>query len=173
MILTDQQSKQLTNNNPYDCSLIKRQWSFSIFNQDTSPLGNIIVFESEFQTEIFRLDKALIVAGELPNTNSFGGIAFLRLYCAQVGTILSEIIKKNCYVEESCIFVEQQQASISLTNDVKNFVLFNMIFSMSETNDLYTLNLEEQDNQTFKKHVVDSFHFLTKSIFLESQRDNF
>lgn len=173
MILSEQQTKQLTKNEPYDCALVKQQWAYQILREQTSPLGSIIAFQTPLQMGALNLDKVLVVAGELPNTNSFGGVAFLRLFSAQVGSLLSELIQKSCHVDESSIFVEQQQCSISVTNKFKDSFLFHLIFSTGKSESLHNINLPEEDMQKFQTAIVDSFHFLTKSIFLETQRDNF
>ena len=173
MNLTNEQTNQLTNNEPYNCSLVKHPWSYSIFGNETSPLGNIITFETPIQMGALQLDNVLVIAGELPNTNSFGGIAFLRLYSAQIGSLLSEVLGKNCHVDESSIFVENQQCSISVTNKIKDSFSFHLIFSTGEAEQLFNVKLEEEVKQQFRDKLVGSFHFLTKSIFLETQRDSF
>lgn len=173
MILTEEQTKLIVNSEYYGCELIKRPWSYTLLGAEMSPLGNIIVFESPLQTGKLELEKVMVVAAELPNTNSFGGVSFLRLYSTQVGSLLSHILQKECYVDGSNVFVEKQQASITITNRVKDSVLFHIIFSTGHSDGLYNLSLNEDSDKLFKTQIVDSFHFLTKSIFLETQRDGF
>lgn len=173
MNLNKEQTNQLTNNQPYNCSLVKHPWSYSVFGTETSPLGNIITFESPLEAGALKLDSVLIIAGELSNTNSFGGTAFLRLYSAQIGSLLSEVLGKNCHVDESSIFVENQQCSITITNKSKDSFLFHILFSTGNSDQLFNLILDTDAQQAFRNEAVNSFHFLTKSIFLETQRDNF
>lgn len=173
MILNEQQTNQLTKNSPYDCELIKHQWAYSILREQTSPLGSILAFQTPLQMGTLALEKVLVITGELPNTNGFGGVSFLRLFSAQVGSLLSDILQKSCHVNESSIFVEQEQASITVTNRIKDSFLFHVIFSVGKSENLYDINLSEENMKRFQEQIVDSFHFLTKSIFLETQRDNF
>jgi hypothetical protein len=137
MILTNEQTKIIVSSQFYGCELIKQKWSYTLLGPEMSPLGNIIVFETPLKTGKLELENVLVFAVELPNTNSFGGVSFLRLYLAQLGSLLTEHLQKVCHIDQSNVFIENKQSSITISNTVK-----------------------------------DSFHFLTKSIFLETQRDN-
>lgn len=173
MILTEEQTKLITSSGSYSCELIKQQWSYALLGTEMSPLGNVIIFEAPFRTGKLELEKVMVIAAELPNTDSFGGVAFLRLYSAQLGSILSQILKKDCYVDESSMFVGDQQASITVANRIKDSALFHIIFSVTQSEGLCNLILDEESSNLFKTQAVESFHFLTKSIFLETRRDNF
>jgi hypothetical protein len=84
------------------------------------------------------------------------------------------ITGKQCFVDESCIFADGLQSSIALTSKFKDSVLFHIIFPIkTDRKEFYDFSLKEEDMQTFKVNAVESFKHLTKSIFLESQRDNF
>lgn len=173
MILNEEQTKIITSSGVYGCELMKQQWSYALLGAEMSPLGNIIVFESPLQTGKLELEKVMVVAAHLPNTNSFGGVSFLRLYSAQIGSLLTHILQKNCYVDQNNIFVEDKQASITITNKLKDSFLFHIIFSTGQSEGLYSLAIEDQAKEQLKTQIVDSFHFLTRSIFLETQRDSF
>ena len=175
MILNEQQIKAVTSQESvYCCSLIKHQFAHLFFGEDISPLGNIVVFESKVEIGHLLLEKALIVSGELPNTNMFGGVCFQRLYATQLGSLLSVIAGNECFVDESCIFADGQQACLSVTNKIKDSVLFNMIFPIETSiNEFFKLALDDEKMETFKTNCIESFKHLTKSIFLETQRDDF
>lgn len=173
MILMNEQVGILTNNGPYECSLVKQKWSHSILRDDISPLGNILTFECPTNIGSLSLEKSLVLAAELPNVNMFGGVSFMRLYCTLIGSLLSQIIDKDCYVNESCIIVEDKQSSISLINHVKESTLFNIVFSTKFREDIFGLDLSPDNKLLFQEKSIQCFHHLTKSIFIETRRDNF
>jgi hypothetical protein len=107
---------------------------------------------------------------ELLNCNAFGSICFNRLYCAQLGSMLSETLDKNCYVDGNCIIVDDKQCSLSFSNNLSNTSLISIIISLC-LEDQTVLHPVELDDH-FKQTAVDSFHHLIKSIFIETQRDN-
>ena len=175
MILNDQQIRTITNEDEvYQCALINRKFAHLFFGEDTSPLGNIIVFESKTEIGSLVLENALVICGELPNASMFGGVCFQRLYATQLGSLLSVITGRECFVDESCIFANGVQASLSVTNGVKDSIAFHIIFPIeSAREELCDLTLNQEDMSAFKENAIEAFKFLTKSIFLETQRDNF
>lgn len=175
MILNEQQIKLITSQEGiYGCGLVKHRFAHLFFGEDISPLGNIVVFESKAEFGQLLLEKALIVSGELPYTSMFGGVCFQRLYATQLGSLLSVIAGKDCFVDESCIFTNGEQACLSVTNQVKDSILFNMIFPIETSIDEFSkLILDNKQMEAFKLNCIESFKHLIKSIFLESQRDNF
>jgi hypothetical protein len=74
------------------------------------------------------IEEGIVLAGELPNVNMYGAVCFQRLYATQLGSLLSVLTGKEYYVEDSCLFSEGLQMSISILNKVKDSVVFNMIF---------------------------------------------
>jgi hypothetical protein len=175
MILTNKQITAITNEGAYECLFSKQRFSTAFF-EDPSPLGSIIVFETPVKIGPVSFERSLVICGELPNTNIFGGVCFQRLYSAQLGSILSNFLEKQCYVNENCLFVEQEQTSITVVNQLKSSIMFHIflpiVVSKEGTKGLYEIKLEEDSMQEFKEHCVNSFHHLTKSLFLETQRDN-
>lgn len=172
MILTQQQIDILTSKQHYDCSLVKQKWSYTILKEDVSPLGNILTFETPINISKFCLDSSIVIAAELPNVNMFGGASFLRLYSTQLGSILSHMLNKDCYVDQSCVFIEEQQASISLLNHVKESILFHIIFSTCFHKHVFELKMTQEEKTLFQEKAIDCFHHLVKSIFIETRRDN-
>jgi hypothetical protein len=175
MILNEQQILAISDEEQiYQCGLINRRFAHLFFGEDISPFGNIIVFESKARIGPLYLKKALIIGGELPNTSMFGGVCFQRLYTTQLGSLLSVITGKDCFVDESCIFVDGVQASLSVTNKIKDSVVFHIIFPIdTELEEFSKLSLKEEDMKAFKTNSIEAFKHLTKSVFLETQRDNF
>ena len=177
MILTDNQVEHLLDENGrYDCRLIKQTFAYKFLREDVSPIGDIFCFKSPAAIGPLVMSDALILAGELPNTNMFGAVCFQRLYSTQLGSLLSVITGKECYVDESCIFADTLQASITLLNKIKDSVVFQIVFPIDlhpRGVEFFQLNLEEQHEADFKHNAIESFKHLTKSIFIETRHDNF
>jgi hypothetical protein len=175
MILNEQQIQLVLNKEGvYQCSLVNHRFAHLFFREDASPFGNVVVFESKAEIGQISLEKALVVSGELPNTSMFGGVCFQRLYATQLGSLLSIIAGKDCFVDESCIFADGEQVSLSVANKLKDSVLFNIIFPIeTPIKELSKLVLDDKRMNDFKTNCIESFKHLTKSIFIETQRDNF
>lgn len=173
MILDDKQIKSITKDGVYECLLSKQKFSTAFF-EEPSPLGSIIVFQSPLTIGPISFDSCLTVCAELPNTNIFGGVCFQRLFVAQLGSILSNFLEKTCYVNENCLFVEDTQASITVVNQLKSSIMIHIFLPINtkENQGLFQLNIDQEKLEQFKAHCINCFNQLTKSLFLETQRDN-
>lgn len=176
MILTPSDTLALLgSSSTYNCELIKRRISYYFFGDKMSPTGNVVIFEAPTVIGSLNINAALVIAGEIPNSNIFGGICFQRLYSAQLGSIFAETFGTECYADGSNIIVHDKQANICITNRVKDSVLFHSIFVVnSDVEGLYSLSAEQLEKlNVFKEKAAGSFYHLSHSIFVESQRDNF
>ena len=178
MILNETQLQTIcTNTNEhriYECILAKQKFAHALLKEQMFPLGNVISFNEATKIGPLMLNKALVFCAELLNTNTFGAACFQRLYSAQLGSILSEICKKDFYISENCIFLEEKQCTITTVNKVKDDAVFHIIFPI-ETNheELHLLDLTEEDLKQFQTSAIDCFYDLLRSVFLETQSDNF
>ena len=81
---------------------------------------------------------------------------------------------KNCFVDESCIFADNIQASLSMLNKIKDSIVFHIVLPMeTDREEFCKLDLRGQQLEEFKFNAVESFKHLTKSIFIETRRDAF
>lgn len=177
MILNLEQLKQITNEEGiYEGGLITRQFAYKLLGDKVHPLGSIVCFNSPLYLGPLTIEEAIVLAAELPNTNSFGGVCFQRLYATMIGSLLTVLTGKEYYVEDSCIFCDGLQLSISIVNSVKDSAILHMIFPviMYNTFDRFgRVELEPQMLLDFKNNAIESFKHLTRSIFIETRRDNF
>lgn len=177
MNLTNDQIKLLLNNNgAYDCNLITRQFAYLFLRDEVSPLGDIFCFNAPIHIGSLHIKEAIVLAAEIPNMNMFGGVCFQRLYATMIGSLLTVLTGKEYYVEDSCLFSEGLQLSISIVNKVKDSVILHMIFPIIMPDALERfgqLDLEEQISIDFKHNAIESFKHLNRSIFTETRRDNF
>lgn len=175
MILSSEQIQPLLNDQGlYDCKLVQQRFALKLLGENVSPLGDILCFESPVLIGPLVLQKALVLAVELPSTDLFGGVCFQRLYATMLGSLLSTIGGKNCFVDESCIFAENLQASLSMLNKIKDSVVFHIVFPIdTDREEFCKLDLKDQLLEDFKFNAIESFKHLTKSIFIETRRDTF
>jgi hypothetical protein len=177
MILNKQQFQPFVDSEGvYECSLITQPFAYKIFNEEVSPFGDIVGFQVPARVGPLSIEEAFVIAMELPNVDSFGGACFSRLYAAQLGSLLSVLTPKQYYVEENSLFTDDLQASLMVSNSYKDSMLINIIFPiiMYSNNNLFAmLELDSQRFEDFQLNVVNSFKYLTKSIFIETRRDNF
>jgi hypothetical protein len=177
MILTQEQITQLTDEEGvYDCRLVAQQFAYKLLKENVSPLGDVFCFASPTRIGPLGLEDAVVLVGEIPNTDMFGATCFLRLYSTQLGSLLSVLTGKESYVEDSSIFIENKQASLTFLNRIKDSVVFHIVFPTlcyTEGVDFYTLDLEGQIMTEFKANAIECFKHMVKSIFIETRRDNF
>lgn len=177
MILTKELLAQVTDEEGvYDCRLITQQFAYKLLRDQVSPLGDVVCFQAPTRVGQLGLENALVLAVELPNVNSFGSVCFQRLYSAQLGSLLSVLTSKEYYVDESSLFSGDLQASLNISNRMKDSGLFNIIFpiTMFANNEKFLmLDLDNTLMSDFTHNAIESFKYLIKSIFIETCRDNF
>lgn len=160
----------------YDCSLLKQLFSYKILKEKVSPLGNLICFVSPTIVGPLFFESALVLAVELPKTDTFGGACFQRLFASQIGTLISMYTKRDCWLDQNCLFIEDKQVSITMLNQIKHSLVFNTIIPLKHSIqgvNIFELNLLTKEMAEFKENLVASFKYLTENIFIETCRDNF
>lgn len=172
MILNDEQTT-IVANPTYECLFTKQKFGRAFFRDEVSPLGNIITFVSSCKIGPLIFGKSIVICGELLNTDMFGAACFQRLYAAQLGSLLFSYHKKDSVMDEGVIFVDGKQFSLSSVNKVKSDTTFHIFFPLETSNEHFTtLELINEQVAEIQQHAVDCFNKLTKSVFLETQRDN-
>jgi hypothetical protein len=177
MILqNDALAQILREDGTYDCSLIQQLFAYKLIRESVSPLGNVFCFEAPTIVGPIGLDSALVIAGEIPKIDTFGGACFQRLYASQIGTLITMFTGEDCWLDQNCLFVNNSQASITMLNQIKNSIVFHTIIPTKHSImdvDFYKLQLTAEKMVEFKQNVVDCFRQLTENIFIETRRDNF
>lgn len=175
MILTTEQTAQIVDEEGfYDCRLLQQRFAYKIIGDRVSPIGNVFNFIAPIKIGPLKLSKALVLVGELPNTNLFGGACFNRLFCTQLGSLISVLSNKECYLNGDCLFVDDKQISFTLLNNIKDSLIFHTIIVIeSEHSQIDVLPLNEQQTAQFQSNLVECFDFLAKDIFVQTRRDNF
>lgn len=171
-----QKTNLLTEDGLYDCCLAQQRFAYKLFHNSVSSSGDVVLFNAPTKIGPLVFKNALIVVAELPNTEVFGGACFARLYAAQIGSMLTAMTNKECVIDESCVFVDEKQASLSMINQVKDSIMLHLIFPLEEGNTdktFHLLDLDPEKMLDLEISIVESFRQLTRSIFIETRRDNF
>lgn len=172
----DQLTQVLREDGIYECSLIKQLFSYKILNNNVSPLGNIFCFQAPVQLGPLFFESALVIAAELPKTDTFGGACFQRLLASQLGTFISNYVEADCWLDQNCLFIEDRQVSITILNQIKNSVVFNTVIPIKHSVqgvNFFELQLPNQQMLELQENLIGSFHYLTENLFIETCRDNF
>lgn len=174
MILTDKQLQILLDEDQaYKCTLHNKRFSHYFFNDSIKSLGNAIGFEAPVHVGPLKFNKAFVIVYELPGRDLYTGVCMLRLYCAQLGSIITGLSNLETTLDESCIFINDKQATVTLISSVKESVISHIIFPLeTDLENFHSLDLTEDRMTSFKLQAIDSFEHLTWSIFKETQRDH-
>jgi hypothetical protein len=174
MVLNTEQTKQLLNEETtYDCKFAKFRFGYEFFQQETSSFGSILCFEFPTQLGKFKFQNAINICIELPNYSSLATICFERLFLTQIGSILSNTLQTDCFVNENTLFIDEKQLCVTLIKDFNNSALLHITIPTVTKYKQFS-KIDKVDSATKNKimeDIVNSFRFLTKSIFLESQRN--
>lgn len=175
MTLTNEQVAQLSDEEGfYDCKLLQQRFAYKVIGDQVSPIGDIFNFIAPIKIGPLKLNKALVLVGELPNNNLFGAACFIRLFCTQLGSLITALSGKDSYLSGDCLFVDDKQISFTMLNEIKDSVIFHVIIMVeSEHEQISSLPLNEEQTTQFQTNSTNCFNFLAKDIFVQTRRDNF
>lgn len=172
MIFDNEQTRVFLGDKEYVGQLLEKQLGCKVFGEELSPLGNILCFEAPVNISGVKLPNALVFTAQLPFTNMFGGVCFQRLYTAQIGAIISQILDRNVAVNGYTLFLDQQPCTITSQNIVKETFLFTVILPLKKNGTLFHVDVNEDQKESIKKQLVDCFYSLTQNIFQQIQNDD-
>ena len=174
MILSNEQVIQLFGEKEYSCAFNQKRFSYLLFREQMSSHGDIITFQNKIKIGSLEFEKGLVFCMELPNTNMFGGVCFQRLFSTMLGSLLSELIEKNVSINEGCIFIDEKQSSINVINTIKTSAVIHLIFPQSTNSEnFFVFDLDKNVSELFQTRAIEGFYQLSRSIFLQTQHDNF
>lgn len=173
MILNSEQlNNVLTETGIYDCCLLTKQFGYSMYKDEVSPLGNICCFTANVRLGSVNLSTALVFAGELPTADLYATICFQRLYLTHIGSIISSLFKLDCYVIENNLFANDRQLSTGISTTIKTSGLFHIVIPNEAAANMSGLHATAEQIKNIQLNAIQSFDFLKKSIFIEAKRDN-
>lgn len=185
----------------YDGLLIHKRFAYTYFRKKTLPIGNIVAFrapmnvqadgmidnEDVLQNDFIYSDDAINFCWEIPNLDSFGAVAYQRLFNTQIAGILSNrYLKKPIEVDGDDFMVHDSfegsdgvlqkvgKCSVSITYSKDNVTLghtgININAGRKAPPFAYSTKLTDEQAEQFMKDVVQLFYELNDDIFIATTK---
>lgn len=183
----------------YDGAILHNRFAYSYFRNKTLPIGNIIAFRSPMlveadgmidhedvlKNEFIYSDDAINFLWEIPNLDSFGAIAYQRLFNTQLANILHKYIQAPIEMDGDDIIVHKEheqhgivqpkgKCSVSITHVKGGAALghtgINIKAGRRAPAHAYSTNLDDTLVDTFMREVIDMFYGLNDDIFIATTK---
>lgn len=183
----------------YDGAILHNRFAYSYFRNKTLPIGNIIAFRSPMlveadgmidhedvlKNEFIYSDDAINFLWEIPNLDSFGAIAYQRLFNTQLANILHKYIQAPIEMNGDDIIVHKEhdqhgivqpkgKCSVSITHVKGGAALghtgINIKAGRRAPAHAYSTNLDDTLVDTFMREVIDMFYGLNDDIFIATTK---
>jgi len=192
----------IVNIDKYDGNLLHGRFAYKFFNKRVLPIGNIIAFVAPMEVladgmidqedvnkqEFICSENAINFLWEIPILdNTFGAIAYQRLFNTEIANILAKPSYLNCpvHMKGDDIMVEKEfvqggvtqqegKASVSITY-VKNGVTLghtgiNVVAGSKAPAYAFSTNFTADQINGFIGEVVNRFYLLNDDIFTSSSK---
>lgn len=200
MIVTLDKLKEITGFNYYDGSALHSRFAYKFFRKQTLPIGNIIAFKAPMHVEAAGMidsedilandfiysEEAINFLWEIPNLDSFGAVAFQRLFNTQIANILSaKYLNAPIEVDGDDLIVHKEhnqggvtqikgKCSVSITYSKNNIALghtgINIIAGKKAPAFAYSTNLNNDDAAAFMQDVINLFYAMVDDIFIATTK---
>ena len=184
----------------YDGNLIHSRFAYKFFRNKTLPIGNILAFrapmlveaegmidnEDLLNNDFIYSDSAINFVWEIPGLNSFGAVAWQRLFNTQIANILStqylnapiEVDGDDLMVhkefEQHGIIQAKGKCSVSITYSKDNVAIghtaINIVAGKRAPAFAYSTHLNEDQQQGFMKDVIDAFYAMNDDMFIATTK---
>ena len=185
----------------YDGLLIHKRFAYTYFRKKTLPIGNIVAFrapmnvqadgmidnEDVLQNDFIYSDDAINFCWEIPNLDSFGAVAYQRLFNTQIAGILSNrYLKKPIEVDGDDFMVHDGfegsdgvlqkvgKCSVSITYSKDNVTLghtgMNINAGRKAPPFAYSTKLIDEQAEQFMQDVVQLFYELNDDIIIATTK---
>lgn len=184
----------------YDGKLLHSRFAYKFFRDRTLPIGNIIAFRAPMHVEAEGMidsedvinndfiysDDAINFLWEIPNLDSFGAVAYQRLFNTQIAQILSNnYLKAPIEVNGDDLIVHKEhtqggvtqskgKCSVSITY-VKNGVALghtgiNVNAGKKAPAFAFSTNLTDEQVNSFMSDVIKLFYELNDDLFIATTK---
>jgi len=190
----------LNNIKAYDGTLLHSRFAYKFFKDKTLPIGNIIAFRAPMHVEAEGMidsedvinndfiysEDAINFLWEIPNLDSFGAVAWQRLFNTQIANILSsKYIKAPIEVDGDDLIVHKEHAqggitqtkgkcSVSITYTNNNVALGHTGINISAGKKApayaFSTNLTNEQAIEFMKEVIHGFYAMNDDIFIATSK---
>ena len=182
----------------YSGNFIHRRFAYEYFRDKVLPTGNIVAFISPMEVtdnlvdiedalarDFIYSEKAINFCYELPLTNTWGGVAFQRLFNTMLGDLLARIMKVSVEISGDDIFVCKEftqggvtqlrgKASVSIVHEVNGAVLghtgINIVAGKRAPAFAYSTNMTEEQQNEFIREAIKMFYETTADIFVATTK---
>lgn len=184
----------------YDGKLLHSRFAYRFFRERTLPIGNIIAFRAPMKVEVEGMidsedvlnndyiysDDAINFLWEIPYLDSFGAVAWQRLFNTQIANILStKYLKAPIEVDGDDLIVHKEhnqggvtqpkgKCSVSITYTKNGTALGHTGINISSGKKApafaFSTNLTNEEAESFMKEVVELFYRLNDDIFIATSK---
>lgn len=185
--------------NTYDGDLIHRRFAYTFFKNRTLPIGNIVTFRSPMLVEADGMidhedvlkndfiysDDAINFCWEIPGLDSFGAVAWQRLFNTSLANILQPMIQAPIEVDGDDLIVHKEftrggivqpkgKCSVSITYTKDGAALghtgINVRAGDRAPAFAYSTNLTDEQIKTFQDTVVEMFYAMNDDMFIATTK---
>lgn len=185
--------------NTYDGDLIHRRFAYTFFKNRTLPIGNIVTFRSPMLVEADGMidhedvlkndfiysDDAINFCWEIPGLDSFGAVAWQRLFNTSIANILQSMIQAPIEVDGDDLIVHKEftrggivqhkgKCSVSITYTKDGAAIghtgINVTAGDKAPPFAYSTNLTDEQIKTFQDTVVEMFYAMNDDMFLATTK---
>ena len=189
----------IVNVNNYDGDLIHRRFAYTFFKNRTLPIGNIVTFRSPMLVEADGMidhedvlkndfiysDDAINFCWEIPGLDSFGAVAWQRLFNTSLANILQPMIQAPIEVDGDDLIVHKEftrggivqpkgKCSVSITYTKDGAALGHTGINVSAGDRApafaYSTSLTDEQIKTFQDTVVEMFYAMNDDMFLATTK---
>lgn len=183
----------------YDGAILHNRFAYRYFRNKTLPIGNILAFRSPMlveadgmideedvlKNEFIYSDDAINFLWEIPGLESFGAIAYQRLFNTQLANILHGYIKAPIEMNGDDVIVHKEheqhgivqpkgKCSVSITHVKAGAALghtgINIKAGRRAPAHAYSTNLDDQQAEQFMRDIIDMFYGLNDDIFIATTK---
>jgi len=184
----------------YDGNLIHSRFAYKFFKEKTLPIGNIVAFRAPMNVEAAGMidsedilnadyiysEDAINFCWEIPYIDSFGAVAWQRLFNTQIANILStKYLKAPIEVDGDDLIVHKEhtqggvtqtkgKCSVSITYTNNGVALghtgININAGKKAPAFAFSTQLSDEQAELFMKDVVSLFYAMNDDIFIATSK---
>ena len=187
------------NLNMYDGNLLHNRFAYTFFKKRTLPIGNIITFRGPMKVEAEGMidhedmlnndyiysDDAINFMWEIPGLDTFGAVAWQRLFNTSIANVLQSLINAPIEVDGDDLIVHKEfthggiiqpkgKCSVSITHVKDGAALghtgINITAGDEAPSFAYSTNLTDDQVKAFQDTVVEMFYAMNDDMFLATTK---
>lgn len=185
--------------NNYDGNLLHNRFAYTFFKKRTLPIGNIITFRGAMHVEADGMidhedvlnndyiysDDAVNFLWEIPGMDTFGAVAWQRLFNTGIANVLQSLIQAPIEVDGDDLIVHKEftsggiiqtkgKCSVSITHVKDGAALghtgINVRAGDKAPSFAYSTGLTDEQVKTFQNTIVEMFYAMNDDMFLATTK---